>query len=121
MHLLGGPWAGMYLCRFVSLAHGGLTVLGVIAVLRSRGVGPVVSRLAGLMTAGVPWVLMLSSVCYVEPGVMLYTLLATAWASAEHLCPWLPQLRLYSIGSSLVLILTGLVITFTRDSRGEDR
>ena len=81
MHLRGGPWAAMYLCQFVSLAHGVLAALAVTAICRSMRVGPVVGTLAGVATLAVPWVLMLSSVCYVESGVMLYTLLAVAWAT----------------------------------------
>ena len=81
MHLRGGPWAAMYLCQFISLAHGVLAALAVTAVCRSMRVGPVVGTLAGIATLSVPWVLMLSSVCYVESGVMLYTLLAVVWAT----------------------------------------
>ena len=80
MHVLGGPWAAMYLCQFMSLAMGGLTVLGVVGAVRQFGGHPTIAWLCGLMTACVPWTLMLSSVAYVEPAVMLYTLLAAVWA-----------------------------------------
>ncbi|MGN6506727.1 MAG: hypothetical protein ACTHM6_14305, partial [Tepidisphaeraceae bacterium] len=80
MHLYRGPWAAMYLCQFMSAAFGGLTVLGVVGALRAGGHSKGFAWIAGLAVACVPWVTMLSSVAYVEPGVMCYSLLSVAWA-----------------------------------------
>ena len=81
MHLLGGPWKAMYLCQFMSVAFGTLTVIGVVGAVRSLGGSSTIAWLAGLATACIPWTTMLSSVAYVEPGVMCYTLLAVVWAA----------------------------------------
>lgn len=79
MHLRGGPWEGMYLCQFITLAHGVLATLAVFAIVRAKWKTPVLAWIAALVCAGTPWVLMLASVCYVEAGVMLYTTLACGW------------------------------------------
>ncbi|MBC7783044.1 MAG: hypothetical protein H7144_04320 [Burkholderiales bacterium] len=80
MHVMGGPWRGMYVCQFVSVAHGALAVLAVAGVLLEMKVSRATAWSGAVMTAGVPWTLMLSTVCYVESGVMLYTALAAGWA-----------------------------------------
>ncbi len=79
MHLLGGPWKGMYLCQFISLAHSSMLVCGVAGLLLELGASRFSAWSAGLMTATIPWVFMLSTVCYVEPGVMLYGTLGIGW------------------------------------------
>jgi hypothetical protein len=92
MHIRGGPWAGMYLAQFISLAHGVLAVVAVYAAGR-RLVGEVGDRnehpccwrwavpiLAAVAVAVAPWTGMLSSVAYNESALLLYGTLAVGWA-----------------------------------------
>ncbi len=81
MHLRGGPWAGMYLCNLITLAHGVLTLAAVAGVAHGLGASRMRSTCAVLLTAGVPWVFQLSTVAYVETGVMLYSTLAVGFAA----------------------------------------
>lgn len=79
MTLRGGPWAGMYLCQMMTLAHGVLTVLAVGHLACALGATPIRAWSGSLLVTGVPWVFQLSVVAYVETGVMLYTTLAVGW------------------------------------------
>jgi hypothetical protein len=79
MHLLGGPWAGMYAAQLICVAFTMLTALAVVGAARVMGGGRV-AWLAGLLTACVPWSIMLGSVAYVESAVMLYATLGVVWA-----------------------------------------
>ena len=80
MHLQGGPWAGMYLCQMMSSAFAMLAALAVVGGVRQLGGANGLAWIAGLSSACVPWSLMLGSVCYVEPALMLYGTLAAVWA-----------------------------------------
>lgn len=87
MHLRGGPWAGMYLAQWMSLAHMTLAVAAVYGLARSavgadpaapaRGRAAAVA--AAVLAASVPWLAMLGCVAYVEGGLLLYATLALAW------------------------------------------
>lgn len=81
MHLRGGPWAGMYLCTMMTLLHGVLTLGAVVGVARSLGAPRARSFAAALAVAGVPWVFQLSTIAYVETGVMLYSTLAIGYTA----------------------------------------
>jgi hypothetical protein len=81
MHLMGGPWKGMYLAHYLSLMQMALTVAAVWAAVRElrddeSGTGAVV---AGVAAASMPWLLMLGTVAYNEAGLLLYSTLAVAW------------------------------------------
>ncbi len=89
MHLMGGPWAGMYACQFLNV---GYTALMLLAIAGAGDFGErstfnaqrSTSKGSGVFGAAfvsvVPWVLMLAGVAYVESGLMLYTALSIAWA-----------------------------------------
>ncbi len=79
MTLRGGPWAGMYLCQLLTLAHGVLTIIAVAQIAITLGSSSMRAWSAALLVACVPWVFQLSVVAYVETGVMLYTTLAVGW------------------------------------------
>jgi hypothetical protein len=79
MTLKGSPWAGMYLCQMLTLAHGVLTIVAVGQIAMALGATSMRAWSAALMVACVPWVFQLSVVAYVETGVMLYTTLAVGW------------------------------------------
>lgn len=79
MHAWGGPWDAMYLCQFISLTHGVLTCVAVYAIVRSLFASPILAWIATVLCATTPWVMMLSGVCYIETGVLLYTTLALGW------------------------------------------
>ena len=75
MHARGGPWAAMYLAQFLTLGHALLFVLAAAEGARTpRG-----RAAAGLLAASTPWVPMLGSVAYNEPGLLLYCTLAIVW------------------------------------------
>jgi hypothetical protein len=86
MELCGGPWAGMYVCQFLSLLMMLLAVLAVSAlVLEHFGEAPPGQRraaatIAGVLAAAAPWTAMLGSVAYVESGLLLFGTLTAAWA-----------------------------------------
>ncbi len=80
MHLRGGAWAGVYLCQFLTLAHGALAVAAVGQASRALGASSLRAWSAAMIVATTPWVFQLSTVAYVEAGVMLYTTLAVGWA-----------------------------------------
>ncbi len=79
MTLKGSPWAGMYLCQMMTLAHGVLTTVAVGQIAIALGASSMRAWSGALMVATVPWVFQLSTVAYVETGVMLYTTLAVGW------------------------------------------
>jgi hypothetical protein len=79
MELHGGasaPWAGMYLAQ---LMHVTMCALAVVAVYGLAGGGRR-GIVAGLLTASVPWVLLLAPVAYNEGGTLLWGILAIGWA-----------------------------------------
>jgi hypothetical protein len=83
MEATGGPWNGMYVCQFISLAY---AVLMVLAVAGCEGEGSTSNEETGseavigaAVASTVPWVIMLESMAYVESGLMLYTALALGW------------------------------------------
>jgi hypothetical protein len=79
MELHGGamaPWAGMYLAQ---LMHVTMCALAVAAVYGLAGGGRR-GIVAGLLTASVPWVLLLAPVAYNEGGTLLWGILAIGWA-----------------------------------------
>jgi hypothetical protein len=76
MHATGGPWAGMYACQFLCLGYAALMVVGVFGAGDQQGT-PVI---AAAIASTIPWVIMLAGVAYVESALMLYTVLAIAWA-----------------------------------------
>jgi hypothetical protein len=92
MHAMGGPWAGMYACQFLSAGYAGLMVLAVGGVganehrtstiehRTSNGEGQFNSYLGAAIASVIPWTIMLAGVAYVESGLMLYTALSIAWA-----------------------------------------
>jgi hypothetical protein len=74
MHLKGGPWDGMYAAQFMSL------MFAIIAVLAVKGALEVpAGRVAGVVAAGLPWVVLTSCVAYVESGLIAYAALCIAW------------------------------------------
>lgn len=82
MYLRGGPWEGMYTAQFMSAGFGVVAVLSLYAVATQRAeresnrFGAI---LACVLEASVPWVVMISSVTYVESLLLLYTSLAIGW------------------------------------------
>jgi hypothetical protein len=86
MELCGGPWAGMYVCQFLSLLMMLLVVLAVRGLVLEHfgdapaGQGRAAATIAGVLAASVPWMAMLGSVAYVESGLLLFGTLAAAWA-----------------------------------------
>ncbi|MGF1633330.1 MAG: hypothetical protein ACFCVE_05715 [Phycisphaerae bacterium] len=91
-HLRGSAVAGMYLGQLMHLSHAAAFVWAVWAAVRPAG------RLAAsgvaLLAAGVPYVLLLGTVAYNEPGLLLFTTLALAWAlrglaAGAGVRPWL--------------------------------
>lgn len=70
MQLRGGPWDGMYLAQ---LMHALMFALGILALCSGA------NRLAGLLMASVPWLLMLAPTAYNEGGLLLFGTLAIVW------------------------------------------
>lgn len=85
MHLLGGPWAGMYAAQLFSAAMGILLVMAVYGgtkeILSLKGdCNPLAgATVAGVMAAAVPWVAMVGAVAYVENALLFYSTAALAW------------------------------------------
>ena len=71
MHQLGGPWQAQY------AAHGTNVGLLALAALAAYGVGGV---LAATLVATLPWSIMLGSIAYNEPLLILAATLTAAWA-----------------------------------------
>ena len=71
MHQLGGPWQAQY------AAHGTNVGLLALAALAAYGVGGV---LAATLVATLPWMVMLGSIAYNEPLLILAATLTAAWA-----------------------------------------
>ena len=81
MHATGGPWAAMYSCQFLCVGYAVLMLLGVYGACRTgAAVGAKSATIAAALTSTVPWFIMLAGVAYVESALMLYTVLAIAWA-----------------------------------------
>ena len=79
MHQLGGPWAGQYAAQFTNV--GLLAMAALAAHGAARGVGATVPA-AGVAAAAVgtlPWAVMLGSVAYNEPLLILAATLTVAW------------------------------------------
>src|SRR5690606_15066197 len=81
MHLLGGPWKGMYFASFLNAAMAVVMVAGVYGAARTLGetVGDeengrqgegagLLAVMASATVGCVPWVMMLSSIAYAEVG-----------------------------------------------------
>lgn len=83
-HVMGGPWNAMYAAQFTSAIYGTLTVLAVFGAARSLTGDAASSTIGAVAVAVTPWTTMLSSVCYVEPALMLYTALAIAWITRQR-------------------------------------
>lgn len=88
MHLMGGPWKGMYFAQFFNAAMAVVMVAGVYGAARTlsqrSGHGDsaqarYLAVLAAAAVASVPWVAMLSSIAYAEVGLMLFGAMAIAW------------------------------------------
>ncbi|MBC7854006.1 MAG: hypothetical protein IAF94_11260, partial [Pirellulaceae bacterium] len=79
MHLLGGPWAGMFLAQFMHLSFVVLTVIAIHGFAREIAPGAA-AHLAGVAAATVPWLAQLSSIAYNEGGLLLFGTLAIGWA-----------------------------------------
>ncbi|MGA3068264.1 MAG: hypothetical protein ABSF29_15575 [Tepidisphaeraceae bacterium] len=76
MHLLGGPWAGMYLAQLMHATMCGLMVAAVWSICGGGWRGTV----AAVFTAAVPWTPLLAAVAYNEGGMLLWGTLAIGWA-----------------------------------------
>ena len=82
MHVRGGPWAGMYLAQFTSLAYAVLAVLAVYAACRARGGTVAAATAAGVVVATMPWVVMSACVAYVEPMLLMFGAVCLGWVVA---------------------------------------
>ena len=83
MHLLGGPWAGMYAAQLLSVIF---VIIAVIAIYAASQT--IVGTVAAVV---VPWTVMLGAVAYVEAGLIAFTAVAIAWvirATREDLPRW---------------------------------
>lgn len=81
MHLMGGPWRGMYVAQFINVWLAVTLVMGLYGACRTlRPDAPRLLAIAAAMLAGgTPWTLMLSSVAYAETGLMLFAGLSVTW------------------------------------------
>lgn len=79
MYLQGGAVAGMYTSQFLSVGFSILMLLAIYSSLPSSD-SRLGRALAFLLTASLPWVVMLSCVAYVESLLMLFVALSVAWA-----------------------------------------
>lgn len=80
MNLHGDAFAAGPTCQYLMLAYAVLTVLAAYGAAVELGCPAQVSAAAAVVTGLVPWTLLLGTVAYVETALMLYTLLAVAWA-----------------------------------------
>lgn len=80
MYLQGGPVAGMYTSQFLSVGFSILLLLAIYAAAPS-GDSRIGRIPAVVLTASLPWVVMLGCVAYVESLLMLFTALSLAWAT----------------------------------------
>lgn len=80
MYLQGGPVAGMYTSQFLSVGFSILLLLAIYAAA-SSGDSRIGRILSVLLSASLPWVVMLGCVAYVESLLMLFSALSVAWAT----------------------------------------
>jgi hypothetical protein len=78
MHLLGGPWAGMYLSQLMHVCFIGLTVLAVYALLAEQH--PRGAIVAAVLAGATPWMSLLAPIAYNEGGLLLFSTLAIGLA-----------------------------------------
>ncbi len=77
MALGGGPWEGMYLAKMLHGLHGLLAVLAVWAALRKQN--PVFARSAGILTACVPYLIVLGFTAMVELSQLFWLTMSLLW------------------------------------------
>jgi len=82
MYLKGGPWKGMYAAQFLNVVFAALTVLTIYGSVRKLRPDASLANaiVAGVLTAGIPWIVMPACVAYVEPYMVLMTALSVHWA-----------------------------------------
>ncbi len=78
MHLLGGPWAGMYLAQLMHVGFVALSVLAIYALLAERH--PHGAIVAAVLAGATPWMTLLAPVAYNEGGLLLFGTLAVGLA-----------------------------------------
>lgn len=76
MHVMGGPWEGMYVAQLMHVAFMGVMVVALAGMA---------SPLVAILVASVPWIPMLSAVAYNEGGLLLYSTLAIGWTLRTEL------------------------------------
>ncbi len=109
MHLLGGPWAGMYLAHFMHLTFIILAVLAAYGF--ARRIGPAASaNLAGAALLTVPWLTQLAAIAYDEGGFLLFGTLAIGWALAATLEPQY-RLRRFALAGAMAGLAAGSKLT----------
>lgn len=80
MHQLGGPYEAMYAAQFMSVLLAAAATLAVFAAVReTHADGGLAASVAAVIFATSPWTVMLGSVAYNEPLLLLATALAGAW------------------------------------------
>jgi 4-amino-4-deoxy-L-arabinose transferase-like glycosyltransferase len=77
MALGGGPWEGMYLAKMLHGLHGLLAVLAVRAALGNHS--PVLARSAGILTACVPYLVVLGFTAMVELSQLFWLAMSLLW------------------------------------------
>lgn len=81
MHLLGGPWKGMYACQFFNAWLSVALVVGIYGAGRTLNAGTTrgLALIAAVLTALMPWTIKLGSVAYTETALMLMSAMSLAW------------------------------------------